>query len=189
MALKGFLWLCVVFCLSQAWAMPTRCAFREHLIEVSLNLLKDMGGHFPRECIKDNVLITFPAEVLTDGSQNENIQPVVYETLRSVNTLFQSEGRPSTWDQRKLEDFQSVVFRQVSDFKKCALRNRTRRETSSANNSTVQLKTYFKKMGRFLEEKNYSSCAWEITRQKLIQVIQAILEKQHAVGALNVEHY
>ncbi|XP_069041854.1 interferon a3-like [Lepisosteus oculatus] len=178
MALEGSLWLCVVFCLSQAWAMPTRCAFREHLIEVSLNLLKDMGDGFPKECLSDNVVIAFPAEAyeFADDTQKEDFEIAIYKTLNSTDALFENEGRPTSWGQRAVDEFQNLVFRQVQDFNTCVIRSKTTGNSSAAYRITL-LKTYFQKMENVLQEKNYSSCAWEIIRKELLGILQVILDK------------
>nr|XP_015217611.1 PREDICTED: interferon omega-2-like [Lepisosteus oculatus] len=166
---------------------PSRCTFKQRLIEISLQHLDELGEPFSKHCIRDNVLIPFPKDAYTTAvdSQGE-IQLVVYETLKSINSLFEKEDTPSTWNQRQLDDFQNIVFRQHHEFKRCMKRNKGRKRlsNSSSGDRTALVKTYFKKMQRVLEEKNYSSCAWEVIRKELRQVLLIILD-QFSDGLLN----
>ncbi|XP_069041643.1 interferon a3-like [Lepisosteus oculatus] len=185
MELNGSLWLCVVVCLSQAWSMPTKCArYQWFLVEKSLDILENLGKRkgegFNADCIKDNVVTAFPEDafLLADDGQEEDIQVMVYETLQSIQSLFEKGRKPKKWD-----EFRGIVHRQLQEFKTCGPKHRLGSETidpedinsSDANRRTL-LKAYFEKMKNILKEKNYRPCAWEVIRKELRLTFYALLD-------------
>ncbi|XP_036409505.1 interferon alpha-1-like [Megalops cyprinoides] len=186
MALQSFVWLCALLCNSMVWSVPIRCQLEGNLVQTSHSLLKDVGGHFPLQCIKENVFIAFPSTAFASNGtaeQTDDVKMAIYETLHRINSLFDNDNTPAQWDQKKLEDFQNIIYRLVEESKCMTGRNPGNEDTQSpVFNRISALRTYFDSMARILQEKNDSFCAWEIIRRELVRTLHFILE--HCSGSL-----
>nr|AYQ96196.1 IFN4 precursor [Anguilla japonica] len=174
MALENTAWLCALFCISQVLSAPIKCQLDGHLIKTSYNLLKDMGGNFPQQCIKENVLVPFPRSAFASNGtagQSDIIRTVIYETLYSINSLFENDDFPTDWDEIKLQDFQNIIYRQV-DKSTCAGGSKPGSDDSAR---TATLRNYFERLASVLQEKNFF-CAWEIVRKELVRTLDFIIE-------------
>ncbi|XP_061080614.1 uncharacterized protein LOC133114937 [Conger conger] len=104
--------LCALLCVSQVLSAPINCRLDGTRIQTCHNLLKDMGGTFPGECINENVLITFPGSAFASNGtaeQNDSVRTAVYQTLHSINSLFENHDLPTEWDESKLNNFQNII--------------------------------------------------------------------------------
>uniref|UniRef100_A0AAZ3RXM7 Uncharacterized protein n=1 Tax=Oncorhynchus tshawytscha TaxID=74940 RepID=A0AAZ3RXM7_ONCTS len=185
MTLQTVTWMSAFLCLAQVCSMPMPCQLQGQLVRITHNLLRDMvhllnyfWGHFPLECLQENVFVPFPATTFaTSGAMKEYLQPdpkAIYETLKNIDTLFGADDLPTKWDQRKLENFQNIVYRQIEESKCVSYYANTDRLTVYL--WTEGLKTYFGNIAAVLKEKNFSYCAWEVVRQELLYSLQFILE-------------
>ncbi|XP_045066565.1 interferon beta-like [Coregonus clupeaformis] len=160
-------------CLAQVCSMP--CQLKEQLVRTTHNLLRDMGGNFPLECLQDNVFMAFPATAFaTSGAPQLSSSGVksIYETLKNIDSLFGVDDLPTMWDQQKLEYFQNIIYRQIEE-SKCMMGSVDTRDYLVW---AKVLKTYFGNIAEVLKEKNFSYCAWEVVRKELLYTLQFILE-------------
>uniref|UniRef100_A0AAZ3PMR7 Uncharacterized protein n=1 Tax=Oncorhynchus tshawytscha TaxID=74940 RepID=A0AAZ3PMR7_ONCTS len=179
MTLQTVTWMSAFLCLAQVCSMPMPCQLQGQLVRITHNLLRDMGGNFPLECLQENVFVPFPATAFatSDAPQVRYLQPdpkAIYETLKNIDTLFGADDLPTKWDQRKLENFQNIVYRQIEESKCVSYYANTDRLTVYL--WTEGLKTYFGNIAAVLKEKNFSYCAWEVVRQELLYSLQFILQ-------------
>ncbi|XP_020339947.1 interferon alpha-1-like [Oncorhynchus kisutch] len=176
MTLQTVTWISAFLCLAQVCSMPMPCQLQGQLVRITHNLLRDMGGHFPLECMQDNnVFIAFPATAFTTSGapQLSSSGPMaIYETLKNIDTLFGADDLPTKWDQRKLDNFLNIVYRQIEE-SKCMMGSVN---TCDYLVRAKVLKTYFRNIAAVLKEKNFSYCAWEVVRKELLYSLQFILE-------------
>ncbi|XP_055799451.1 interferon beta-like [Salvelinus fontinalis] len=173
MALQTITWMSAFLCLAQVSSMPMPCHLQGQLVRITHNLLRDMGGHFPLECLQENVFMAFPATASSGASQlSSSGATAIYETLKNIDTLFGADDLPTKWDQQKLENFQNIVYRQIEE-SKCMM---VSVDTSDYLFRAEGLKTYFGNIAAVLKEKNFSYCAWEVVRKELLYTLQFILE-------------
>ncbi|XP_071245827.1 interferon alpha-7-like [Salvelinus alpinus] len=175
MALQTITWMSAFLCLAQVCSMPMPCQLQGQLVRITHNLLRDMGGHFPLECLQENVFIAFPATAfaISGASQlSSSGAKAIYETLKNIDTLFGADDLPTKWDQQKLENFQNIVYRQIEE-SKCMMGSV---DTSDYLIRAEGLNTYFGNIAAVLKEKNFSYCAWEVVRKELLYTLQFILE-------------
>uniref|UniRef100_A0A8C8D8B3 Uncharacterized protein n=1 Tax=Oncorhynchus tshawytscha TaxID=74940 RepID=A0A8C8D8B3_ONCTS len=174
MTLQTVTWMSAFLCLAQVCSMPMPCQLQGQLVRITHNLLRDMGGHFPLECMQDNnVFIAFPATAFTtSGAPQVIFATAIYETLKNIDTLFGADDLPTKWDQRKLENFLNIVYRQIEE-SKCMMGSVN---TCDYLVRVKVLKTYFRNIAAVLKEKNFSYCAWEVVRKELLYSLQFILE-------------
>uniref|UniRef100_A0A8C8D7X0 Uncharacterized protein n=1 Tax=Oncorhynchus tshawytscha TaxID=74940 RepID=A0A8C8D7X0_ONCTS len=166
MTLQTVTWMSAFLCLAQVCSMPMPCQLQGQLVVLSFF----QGGHFPLECMQDNnVFIAFPATAFTTSGADPK---AIYETLKNIDTLFGADDLPTKWDQRKLENFLNIVYRQIEE-SKCMMGSVN---TCDYLVRVKVLKTYFRNIAAVLKEKNFSYCAWEVVRKELLYSLQFILE-------------
>ncbi|TSV28430.1 Interferon a3 [Bagarius yarrelli] len=109
-------------------------------------------------------------------NMNEDLFLVSLETLNGVVTIFENNQTSVTWNTTKLRFFKSIVKRQVENLQKCVGEEPQTVTNKPADRSTDTLRSYFTKLEKQLKEKEFSSCAWEMVRTEL----QDVLEKFQA---------
>ncbi|CAM4392461.1 unnamed protein product [Leuciscus chuanchicus] len=149
------------------------------LVKTTHNLLENMGGHFPRECLEENVKIPFPESALQSNGSNQNIgvKNAMYKIMEHIDFLFANDSYPESWNQKKVEDFQNIVYRLISE-NECIM-GRTHRPVDCGPDFPATedaLKTYFDKLATLLRNKKQSVCAWEVVRKELLRVLNVILK-------------
>nr|QYB23510.1 interferon c [Scleropages formosus] len=174
------LWVCVILCVSHTTSLPITCQLNGNLVKRSHELLRSMGGPFPRKCIKDNVMVPFPAVAFrSDGTDAQKVLTMlINETFSSITSLFGDRDLPAEWEPKALEDFQSEVYRLSDDLGHCAERLQGLRDEAKSHflERAKLVETYFDKLDTTLQEKNYSFCAWEIVRKELERTLRFIVE-------------
>uniref|UniRef100_A0A8C7DIK5 Interferon beta-like n=1 Tax=Oncorhynchus kisutch TaxID=8019 RepID=A0A8C7DIK5_ONCKI len=168
MAIQTITWISAFLCLVQVFSMPMPCQLQGQLVRTTHNLLRDMGGHFPLECLQENVFMAFPATAFLSSSAAK----AIYETLKNIDTLFGTDKLPTMWDQQKLEYFQNIIYRQIEE-SECMMGIVDTRDYLVRENG---LKTYFGNIAAVLKEKNFSYCAWEVVRKELLYTLEFILK-------------
>nr|XP_055036357.1 interferon alpha-H-like isoform X2 [Misgurnus anguillicaudatus] len=163
MTLQYITLLCSFFIFAQVCSMPTTCHLPWRLVKTSYNLLENMGGIFPHECLDEIIQITFPKSALMSKGSNEK---AVYKIMEHIDFLFANDTFPESWDQQKAEHFLHIVYR-LTEESKCG-RHRPVREDA--------LNTYFNKLATLLRDKDHSVCAWEVIRKELLHVLKVILK-------------
>uniref|UniRef100_A0A673Y5I1 Uncharacterized protein n=1 Tax=Salmo trutta TaxID=8032 RepID=A0A673Y5I1_SALTR len=171
MAIQIIIWMSAFLCLVQVFSMPMPCHLQGQLVRTTHNLLRDMGGHFPMECLQDNVFMEFPATAFATSGGSGGAK-AIYETLKNIDTLFGTDELPTMWDQQKLEYFQNIVYRQIEE-SKCMMSSV---DTSDYPIRAEGLKTYFGNIAAVLKEKNSSYCAWEVVRKEFLYTLEFILK-------------
>uniref|UniRef100_A0A8C7WBS4 Uncharacterized protein n=1 Tax=Oncorhynchus mykiss TaxID=8022 RepID=A0A8C7WBS4_ONCMY len=143
--------ICTFLCLAQVFSMPMPCKLQRHLVGTTYLLLRDMGGHFPLECLQENVFMAFPATAFLSSSGAKSI----YETLKNIDTLFRTDELPTMWDQQKLEYFQNIIYRQIEE-SEC-------------------VSTYLGQYRQLNCLRNFTYCAWEVVRKEILYTLEFIL--------------
>ncbi|XP_028841774.1 interferon alpha-4-like [Denticeps clupeoides] len=190
MILQIFVWLSSILCSAQVFSRPVTCQLQRSRVEKSRGLLHTIGGHFPAECVEQNLQIPFPTSAFqTDMKtqvsrfiplfanfelQNVGVEKAIYETLKSIDSLFDNESLPKRWSQKELEEFQDIVYLQVEE-NQCIM-SKTQSPEDDFSSREAILKPYFQKLRAVLEEKEFSSCAWEAVRRELQSTLHFILQ-------------
>ncbi|RXN21141.1 interferon alpha-13-like protein [Labeo rohita] len=140
-------------------------------------ILKKEGGLFPRECLRENVRITFPKSALqsNDSNQNIGVAKAKYKIMEHIDYLFANDSHPESWNQKKVEHLQNIVYRIVIYDYKCIM-ERKQRPVDDFPTREDALKTYFDKLATLLRNKDYSVCAWEMVRKELLHVLELMLK-------------
>ncbi|XP_004428473.1 PREDICTED: interferon alpha-4-like [Ceratotherium simum simum] len=136
-----------------------------------LMLLEPMRRISPFSCLKDRNNFGFPQEVF-DGNQLQKAQTVsvVHEMIQQIFHLFSTEGSSAAWDETLLDKFYTGLDQQLTDLEACLTQEVGVEETPLMNaDSMLAVRKYFQKITLYLQEKKYSSCAWEIVRAEIMR--------------------
>ncbi|XP_065764063.1 interferon omega-1-like [Muntiacus reevesi] len=130
------------------------------------NLLKQMRRHSPHFCLQDRKDFAFPQEMVEGGQlQEAQAISVLHEMLQQSLNVFNTTRSSAAWDTTILEQLCTGLGEQLADLDGC-LQQVTGEEDSALGRTgpTDAVTTYFKGIHVYLNEKEYSDCAWEIVR-------------------------
>ncbi|XP_061080611.1 interferon a3-like [Conger conger] len=149
-----------------------------------IQLLTDMGGSFPAECLKENIKLMFPegAYDTTSEPQNSDAASVAYDALRDVEKIFHNDMSSTSWDPEKLELLKNLLSRQTENLEQCVSTKMTSTgDGTRPSDDNGRLKPYFERLNTLLKEKGQSACAWEVVRKEVrhsLEKLQQFLERR-----------
>uniref|UniRef100_A0A8P4KHP2 Uncharacterized protein n=1 Tax=Dicentrarchus labrax TaxID=13489 RepID=A0A8P4KHP2_DICLA len=147
------------------------CQLRGDLVQSLHHVLRDLGGDFPAHCLPYNNNISFPNSALPAASANHpqcrRALWVVYESLSEAELIFLNNDSPVgeggvTWDDQKLEDFQTRLNRLVEDG----------RCLSRVGDS---VSPYFTNVTAVIEQQESTACGWSALKRDLLWVLKSTL--------------
>ncbi|XP_049331483.1 interferon alpha-1-like [Astyanax mexicanus] len=146
------------------------------LICVSSLLFAAQAGPIPFQCLNEKFGIKLPTWALqsNDSKQDVGVTKAAYKTLINMGSLMENDGIPQYWDSVKLENFENIVHRQVSE-NICNLGLSVQEDEDGFAQRDAALTHYFQRLAAILKEKEFSDCAWERVRHELLRVLQVIL--------------
>uniref|UniRef100_UPI00398EDB20 interferon alpha-21-like n=1 Tax=Pristiophorus japonicus TaxID=55135 RepID=UPI00398EDB20 len=140
----------------------------------TLSKLDQMGGHFPRQCIRERLsLKAKPLNLvkLSKELQTHDRIQIVHQTLHHLTKIYSMNLGTVTWPQHKVENFRLLLDRQFTELEECVKKP----GSESWARINVLIHKYFKKLRTFLKQKKFSDCAWEIIRAETRVRLQQIL--------------
>ncbi|XP_038634692.1 interferon alpha-F-like [Scyliorhinus canicula] len=151
-----------------------RLQLQQVLNTETLSKLNEMAGRFPRQCVRERFALTTKTlnlVKLSEGLQTQDRIQIVHQTLRHISKIYsmnwvQSPGTGTRWKTLRL-----LLDRQLSELEECARKQGS--EARLRKNSTIQ--KYFRKLRKFLKQKTFSNCAWEIIRAETRARLQQLL--------------
>nr|XP_044998178.1 interferon omega-1-like [Jaculus jaculus] len=134
----------------------------------TLDLLDQMRRVSPFLCLKDRRDFRLPREMV-DGVQLQKAQAMSVSQLVLQQTLqlFSTDHASAAWDETLLLQLRSELLQHVE-----ALQPRLVQATGgdrSAEDPSLALRRYFRRIHLYLKEKKYSDCAWEIVRSEIMR--------------------
>ncbi|XP_045878385.1 interferon alpha-1/2-like [Meles meles] len=139
----------------------------------ALMLLRQMRRLSASSCDKYTNDFGFPQEVF-DGKQLQKAQAlsVVHVTKQKTFHLFCTEASPAPWNTTLLEELCSGLSKQLDHLEACPLQEAGVGETPLVNGDSI-LRNYFQRISLYLQEKQYSPCAWEMVRAEIMKPLYA----------------
>uniref|UniRef100_A0A8C6CRT1 Uncharacterized protein n=1 Tax=Moschus moschiferus TaxID=68415 RepID=A0A8C6CRT1_MOSMO len=137
----------------------------------NLRLLGQMSRLSPRFCLQDRKDFSFPQEMVEGGQlQEAQAFSVLHEMLQQSLSLFHTERSSAAWDATLLAQLRTGLHQQLDDLDAC-LGQVTGDEDSALRRTgpTLAVKRYFQGIHVYLQEKEYSDCAWEIVRVEIMR--------------------
>ncbi|XP_049566992.1 interferon kappa [Orcinus orca] len=147
----------------------------------NLSLLRRMSKSFPIECLRESKAFELPQEILSHTQPlTRDIKEAFYEMSRQAFHIFIQDTFKSTWEEKHLRQVQIGLDQQLQYLEQCleeeeenedmrevAEDERTQSGTPVPQLSNLELRRYFNRIDRFLKDKKYSHCAWEIVRVEI----------------------
>ena len=134
--------------------------------ERSLTLLDQMRRLSPHLCLQDRKDFAFPKEMV-EGRQLQEAQAisVLHEMLQQSFNVFNTTHSSAAWDTTLLKQLCTGLVHQLAYLDYC-WQQVTGEEDSALGRTgpTDAVTTYFQGIHVYLNEKEYSACAWEIVR-------------------------
>ncbi|XP_077918300.1 interferon alpha-1/2-like [Halichoerus grypus] len=133
----------------------------------ALTLLGQMRRMSASSCDKYTSDFAFPQEVL-EGKQLQKAQAlsVVHVMNQKIFHLFCIEASSAAWNETLLGEFCSGLSEQLTDLEACPTQEAGVAETPLMKVDSI-LRNYFQRISHYLQEKQYSPCAWEIVRAEI----------------------
>ena len=125
----------------------------------------------PRFCLQDRKDFALPQEMV-EGSQLHEAQAisVLHEMLQQTFNLFHTERSSAAWDTTLLEQLCTGLHQQLDDLDTCL--GQVMGEEDSVlgqTGPTLAMKRYFQGIHVYLQEKEYSDCAWEVVKVEIMR--------------------
>ncbi|XP_032492091.1 interferon kappa [Phocoena sinus] len=147
----------------------------------NLSLLRRMSKSFPIECLRESKAFELPQEILSHTQPlTRDIKEAFYEMSRQAFHIFIQDTFKSNWEEKHLRQVQIGLDQQLQYLEQCleeeeenedmrevAEDERTQSGTPVPQLSNLELRRYFNRIDRFLKDKKYSHCAWEIVRVEI----------------------
>ncbi|XP_027471877.2 interferon alpha-1-like [Zalophus californianus] len=139
----------------------------------ALMLLGQMRRISPFSCLRDRNDFAFPKEML-DGKQLQKAQAlsVVHGMNQKIFHLFCTGASSAAWNETLLEEFCSGLSEQLTDLEACPMQEAGVAETPLRKLDSI-LRNYFQRISLYLQEKQYSPCAWEIVRAEIMKAFSS----------------
>ncbi|XP_058998365.1 interferon alpha-1/2-like [Mustela lutreola] len=139
----------------------------------TLMLLQQMRRLSASSCDKYTNDFGFPQEVF-DGKvlQKAHALSVIHVTNQKTFHLFCTEASPAPWNTTLLEELCSGLSGQLGHLEACPLQEAGVGELPLVNGDTI-LRSYFQRISLYLQEKQYSPCAWEMVRAEIMKPLYA----------------
>ncbi|XP_012520487.1 PREDICTED: interferon omega-1 [Propithecus coquereli] len=136
----------------------------------TLVLLDQMRRISTSLCLEDRNDFRFPQEMV-NGSQLQKAQAVsvLHEMLQQIFNLFRTERSSAAWNPTLLVKLRAGLHLQLEHLETCLQQVMVEEDSASAiKDPTLALRRYFWRIHLYLQEKNYSDCAWEIVRLEVM---------------------
>ncbi|XP_048208097.1 interferon omega-1-like [Perognathus longimembris pacificus] len=130
----------------------------------TFEVLEQMRRVSPVLCLKDRRDFQFPREMV-DVSQLQRARAasVLQMLLQQMFRLFHTERASVAWSPALLQDLRSELQQQLQNLSTCSIQA----SLLDTEGPALALRRYFRRIALYLEEKQYSNCAWEIVRQEI----------------------
>ncbi|XP_006189961.1 interferon kappa [Camelus dromedarius] len=156
--------------------------YQRRVIWQNLRLLSRMSNSFPTECLSESKAFELPLEILSDAQPlKRDIKEAFYEMAIQAFNIFIQDTFQSTWEEKHLRQLQIGLDEQLryleqcleeeeeenEDMKEMEEEERKHSRDTVSQLSNLELRRYFNRIDKFLKDKKYSHCAWEIVRAEL----------------------
>ncbi|KAM7240893.1 hypothetical protein CapIbe_007465 [Capra ibex] len=139
----------------------------------NLRLLDRMNRLSPHSCLQDRKDFGLPQEMVEgDQLQKDQAFSVLYEMLQQTFNLFHTERSSAAWNTTLLEQLRTGLQQQLEDLDTCRGLVMGEKDSELGKmDPIVTVKKYFQGIHDYLQEKEYSDCAWEIVRVEMMRAL------------------
>ncbi|KAB0336629.1 hypothetical protein FD754_025597 [Muntiacus muntjak] len=147
--------------------------------EKNLTLLDQMRRLSPHLCLQERKDFAFPQEMVEGGQlQETQAISVLYEMLLQSFNVFNTTRSSAAWDTTLLKQFCTGLVQRLADLDYCWQQVSGEEDSALGRTGhTEAVKTYFQGIHVYLNEKEYSDCAWEIVRLDIRRSFSLIINQ------------
>ena len=99
---------------------------------------------------------------------------MLHEMLQQSFNLFHPERSSAAWDTTLLEQLRTGIHQQLEDLDACLGQVMGEEDSGLGRTGpTLAVKRYFQGIRVYLQEKEYSDCAWEILRVEMMKALSS----------------
>ncbi|XP_004761868.1 interferon alpha-1/2-like [Mustela putorius furo] len=139
----------------------------------ALMLLRQMRRLSASSCDNYTNDFGFPQEVFDSKAlQKSHALSVVHVMNQKTFHLFCTEASTAPWNTTLLEELCSGLSEQLDRLAACPLLEVGVGELPLVNRDSI-LRNYFQRISLYLQEKQYSPCAWEMVRAEIMKPLYA----------------
>ncbi|XP_059812696.1 interferon a3-like [Hypanus sabinus] len=147
----------------------------------TLGKSSEMGGPFLWHCVTERLsLKSKPLKLVKRIETQEGIN-IVHQTLQQITKVYSMNLDSVTWSRNKVEHFRLLLDRQLSKLEACIRKP----SSKSRSKGKGKIRKYFKKLRTFLKQKQFNTCAWEITKAETRSHLQQLLFIQAKISRNN----
>ncbi|XP_067869043.1 interferon alpha-7-like [Heterodontus francisci] len=161
-----------------------RLKLQQDLIKNAENILSKMGRSFPFRCAPERQsLRTKPLNLhqLVKGLEAQDKIQIVHQILRHIIKIYSMNMASVTWPRDMVENFRLHLDRELGELEECVRKPGS--ESRLKRNAAIH--QYFRKLRKFLKQKRFGDCAWEIIRDETRARLQQILSITGQIGRKN----
>ncbi|KAF4025329.1 hypothetical protein G4228_017533 [Cervus hanglu yarkandensis] len=158
----------------------------------NFRLLGQMRRLSPRFCLKSRLYTVYIYYInyiyILEGGQLQEAQAisVLHEMLQQSFNLFHTVHSSAAWDTTLLEQLRTGLHQQLDNLDACL--GQVMGEEDSAlgrMGPTLAMKRYFQGIHVYLQEKEYSACAWEIVRLEIMRSFSSSTSLQERLRVMD----
>ncbi|XP_012520486.1 PREDICTED: interferon omega-1-like [Propithecus coquereli] len=136
-------------------------------------------------CLEDRNDFRFPQQMVNDSQlQKAQAVSVLHEMLQQIFNLFHTERSSAAWNPTLLVKLRAGLHLQLEHLETCLQQVMVEEDSASViEDPTLALRRYFWRIHLYLQEKNYSDCAWEIVRLEVMSSFSSSTNLQEKFGS------
>ncbi|XP_065763807.1 interferon tau-like [Muntiacus reevesi] len=147
--------------------------------EKTLTLLDKMRRLSPRFCLQDRKEFAFPQEMVEGGQlQEAQAISVLHKMLQQSFNLIDTKRFFAASDTTLLEQLCTGLLEQLADMDDCRWQVMGEEDSALGRmDPTEAVTTYFQEIHVFLNEKEYSDCAWDIVSMDIRRAFSVVINQ------------
>ncbi|XP_037654354.1 interferon epsilon [Choloepus didactylus] len=135
----------------------------------SLNLLNTLQTSSIQQCLSHRENFLLPQKSMNPHHyQKRHAVAVLHEMLQQIFSLFRENISLASWEESQVEKFLIELHQQLEHLEAfIGLEAEWKSDTLGSENFRLQVKKYFRRIRDYLENQEYSSCAWTIVHVEI----------------------
>nr|XP_004658467.1 interferon beta [Jaculus jaculus] len=131
----------------------------------SQKLLLQLNGT-TQLCLDDRMDFKVPEEIMEPQFQKEDTAIIMYEMLQNIFDVFRKNFSSTGWNKTIVETIYGEVNEQMVHLKTVLEEEHS---TWRTRMTIIHLKRYYRRIRRYLENREYSSCAWKVVQAEMLR--------------------
>nr|XP_048308904.1 interferon beta [Myodes glareolus] len=124
-----------------------------------------------RSCLGHTEYFKFPMEVKHPGQMEKKDAAFIIKVMfENIFIVFKNDSSSTGWNESIVREFLGKLHTQIDKLRKILKEVPENERRTSSNYPTIRhLKSYYGRVRRFLEVKEFSSCAWMVVQAEILK--------------------